>query len=129
MSKQKKPDAFTAAMALSDGPDGSPTPTPVAYIGPTLPEAIDAALPIGTRVRDIHRPAEYVGEVLAYDSPEAWTNTVAFPGRTPTQAEVTAHVDDLRQRGLSLRVPVRWDFGREKLTYFEPASDLIRVET
>lgn len=49
------------------------------------------------------------GVVLALDDPRAWTNSIAFPGKTPTQEECTAHVqwcvnNDL----LKTAVPVLW---------------------
>lgn len=50
------------------------------------------------------------GVVLALDDPRAWTNTIAFPGRTPEQEECTAHVKKCRDNGwLSTSVPVLWD--------------------
>jgi hypothetical protein len=48
------------------------------------------------------------GVVLAVDDPRAWTDTLAFPGRTPTQEEVSAHVARFTFTG---RTPVLWDFG------------------
>lgn len=81
----------------------------------------------GTIVRAKYRPVEFTGEVLDVASPEAWADTMAFPGRTPSAEQARAHVDDCIARGLSMRVPVRWDFGGRNLVYFENAESLIAV--
>lgn len=52
------------------------------------------------------------GIVLAVNNPRAWTNTVAFPGRSPDQEEVDKHLENLKQRNISLdRTPVLYSFG------------------
>jgi hypothetical protein len=69
---------------------------------------------------------EHTGEVLAVDDPRAWTDTLAFPGRTPTADEVKAHVEQLHIRPLVYdgRVPVLWSFGK---VYWETADNLAEV--
>lgn len=69
--------------------------------------------------------AMLAGELLPANSPIAWTNTLAFYGRTPSQDEVNAHFDYLISEGLAYQdedgnyhmtdhdAPVLYDFGAE----------------
>lgn len=55
------------------------------------------------------------GIVLALDDPRAWSNCLAFPGRTPSQAECTAHVQKCLDSGLLQNdVPVLWTWFDEQ---------------
>jgi hypothetical protein len=55
----------------------------------------------------------HTGVVLDRSDPRAWTDTLAFPGRSPSAEEVRNHLDHCTARGLSFdeRVPIRWCFG------------------
>lgn len=68
----------------------------------------------------------WTGEVIAYNDPRLWANTLQFPDRTPTQAEVDAHLAHYAevvrqspphvQRALrEERVPVLWEYGSASL--------------
>jgi hypothetical protein len=68
----------------------------------------------------------WTGEVIAYNDPRLWANTLQFPDRTPTQAEVDAHIAHYAevvrhapahaQRSLrEERVPVLWEYGGASL--------------
>lgn len=68
----------------------------------------------------------WTGEVIAYNDPRLWANTLQFPGRTPTQEEVDAHLAHYAevvrqspphvQRALrEERVPVLWEYGSASL--------------
>lgn len=51
------------------------------------------------------------GKVLSIASPEAWTNSIAFPNHKPTEEETTAHVRQLINSGfIPSSVPVLWSF-------------------
>ena len=55
---------------------------------------------------------EWTGVVLNRDDPQAWINTIAFPGpEEPDKKAVKAHVER-HQDLLSDRVPVAWEFGK-----------------
>jgi hypothetical protein len=67
----------------------------------------------------------WFGYLLPKDSIVAWTNTLAFPNRAPTQKEATARALKNEQNyGPSDTVPVRWEFGR---VYHEQIERLIPV--
>ncbi len=68
----------------------------------------------------------WTGEVIAYNDPRLWANTLQFPDRTPTQEEVDAHLAHYAevvrqspphvQRALrEERVPVLWEYGSASL--------------
>jgi hypothetical protein len=65
----------------------------------------------------------WAGVVLAVDDPRAWTDTLAFPGRTPTQEEVSEHVARYTFGG---RTPVLWDFGSHGLKPHWERTDSLR---
>lgn len=67
------------------------------------------------------------GVLLSNNDPRAWTDTLAFPGRCPTQAEVDAHLAQLASRGLDMGddCPVLWAFDSGPKVYWSEA-DLIR---
>lgn len=69
----------------------------------------------------------YRGVVLAVNDPRAWEDTGAFPGRRPTQEEVDAHIERMRQTGIDFsdEVPVEWEFGK---VYWEPVHKLVPYE-
>jgi len=57
------------------------------------------------------------GVILALDDPRAWSNCLAFPGRTPSQEECTEHVQKCLERDLlKTTVPVLWTWvdGKEQ---------------
>lgn len=140
--------------------DGRPvTATDVAYLrralglgaGGRKRNHIGYPYPVGTLVAERHgRPyhlqpwvhPKYSGdpddpghgwtaEIIAYNDPRLWEETLLFPGRRPTQAEVDAHIarhedlsrryrDELRRAGRTpsdegLRTPVLWEHGRAEL--------------
>lgn len=61
---------------------------------------------------------QWVGTVLRQDDPRAWENTIAFPGRRPTQAEVREHLKGLGKMKSWIgpphdtNMPVAWEFGK-----------------
>lgn len=73
----------------------------------------------------------WTAEIIAYNDPRLWEDTLAFPGRRPAQAEVDAHIarhaelgrryrEELRRIGRTpsdegLRTPVLWEHGRAEL--------------
>lgn len=61
------------------------------------------------------------GVVLAIDDPRAWENTITFPGRRPTRAEVAAHLDRV---GPVRGVPVLWAFSDGPQVHWERAESL-----
>lgn len=84
----------------------------------------------GTRVTVTYRAEfNHVGTVLARNDPRAWTGSIAFSGRTPTQEEVDAHlahpvVAAVFASEKDARVPIVWDFGN---LYWEPASAVLSL--
>lgn len=89
---------------------------------------------VGAEYRDppehqpwLHEP--HRGTVVAYDDPELWRNTLAFPGRLPTRGEVRTHIAEMEKQGRPSfesrgLVVVRWDFGA---TYIERRDALYAV--
>ncbi len=68
------------------------------------------------------------GEVLAIDDPRAWENRIAFPNRTPTHKEATAHVRQCIACGLiSKTVPVLWYFDKPTV-HWEMVDNLCSYE-
>ncbi len=66
------------------------------------------------------------GVVLAINDPRPWSNTLAFPGRTPTVEEVDAHLANLAERGLSItKTPVLYSFGVMWDTDVQPYEDVL----
>jgi len=67
----------------------------------------------------------HAGTLLAVNDPKAWAETLQFPGRTPTQAEVDEHLAGKMVAGVFAsesadpRVPIEWDFGK---VYWEHTS-------
>ncbi|HIH2751716.1 TPA: hypothetical protein ACYLN4_007566 [Burkholderia lata] len=61
------------------------------------------------------------GEVLALNDQRAWAKNVTLS----TQQKIDAHVAWCDKQGLfEDSVPVLWDFGDEKIVYFQTASNL-----
>lgn len=93
-------------------------------------------LPVGTLVGSKRWPwhgchpdawgPPWSGVVLADDDVRAWTDTLAFPGRTPAPSETAAHVAWCRSwGGLSERCPVLWDFGSSgRVVHWETRANL-----
>lgn len=53
----------------------------------------------------------HIGEVLAVNDPRAWSDTLAFPGRKPSQGEVDIHLGELAESNFGIRsIPVLWKF-------------------
>lgn len=68
------------------------------------------------------------GATISFDDPRAWSDTLAFPSRTPSQREVQEHLAGLALRGIFLgqkSVPVAWDFGR---VFWDSTEALYKVE-
>lgn len=66
------------------------------------------------------------GVVLANNDPRAWANTLAFPGRTPTQEEVDAHLANLAERNIPLsNTPVLYQFGVMWDTEVRPYEEVL----
>lgn len=67
------------------------------------------------------------GKLLAMNDPRAWANSLAFPGRTPSQEEVNAHLEHCRQRGnnLSNQAPVLWFFETREKVHWEEYDKLV----
>jgi hypothetical protein len=69
-----------------------------------------------------------MGEVLAVNDPEAWANTLAFSGRTPSQAEVDAHLAKLKAEGVEITdTPVHWAFGVMWETEVSPYAEVFKA--
>jgi len=68
-------------------------------------------LPVGARVSV---PGFGTGVVIAQDAPAAWSESVAFAGRTPSKAEVTRLLakNSPARLGIHGKSPVRWGSGR-----------------
>jgi hypothetical protein len=71
------------------------------------------------------------GVVLSENDPRAWQDTLTFDG-LPTQAQVDAHLAQLKARGDrdDERVPVLWSFGRaywERRKSLRPFRDDVRA--
>jgi hypothetical protein len=68
------------------------------------------------------------GTLLAEDDPRAWANTIAFPGREPSQAEATAHVAwcaaNVPHHIGEVVAPVLWNFRDESRVMWERTADL-----
>lgn len=67
------------------------------------------------------------GVVISRTDVRAWAGTIAFGPRTPSQTEVTLHVQRLQAQGLLLDdVPVLWSFfGTEERVYWTSPKDLV----
>jgi hypothetical protein len=63
----------------------------------------------------------WAGVLLANNDPLAWTDTLAFPNRCPSQAEVDAHLARLASLGLDMsdETPVIWAFERGPTVQWE----------
>jgi len=88
--------------------------------------AMSAEFLPGMRVTVTYRAEHnHAGTLLAVNDPRAWAETMAFTGRTPTQAEVDEHLAGKMVAGVFAsestdpRVPIEWDFGK---VYWEPTS-------
>jgi len=86
----------------------------------------------GMRVTVTYRSEHnHAGTLLAVNDPAAWAETMAFPGRTPTQAEVDAHLANKMIAGVFAsentdpRIPIEWDFGK---VYWEHTSAIRFIE-
>ena len=70
---------------------------------------------------------EWTGIILRRDDPRTWEDTLAFPGRRPTQGEVREHLKGLGKMSAwvgpphDVRVPVAWEFGK---VYWEDLKNL-----
>lgn len=65
----------------------------------------------------------HTGVVLAMNDPRAWSGSLAFCTREPTQEAVDAHIAKVQSLGMGLgdKVPVLWSFGK---VYWERVESL-----
>lgn len=81
-------------------------------------------LKVGDRVKCSYR-AEHIGTIIATNDTRIWSNTLAFPQRTPLQAEVDEHIALCESKGLNFEneTPVAWDFGK----FYWDSTDSLEV--
>lgn len=70
------------------------------------------------------------GIVISRTDVRAWTGTIAFGPGTPSQSEVTSHVQRLYTQGLLLdEVPVLWSFfGTHQRVHWTSLNDLVSAQ-
>lgn len=83
-----------------------------------LLDTVTRSVRAGDRVTCAYR-GDHHGTVLSVYEPSAWEDTVAFPGRLPSAADVRAHVQSFMRPGAkdpaswpTRCAPVLWDFGK-----------------
>lgn len=90
-------------------------------------------LKVGTLVTTAYREYKFDGTVLAVDDPRAWSCTLAFPYRIPTQKEATAqarYAQTIPSSEHSESVPVLWNFsasGYQDKIYWESVNALTEI--